>query len=166
MDLVARDVAATQDVKGKERAYVSRTIERDLAEPVGQYYLAQSHANKAPRRIITMELQALRDVTRAPQVDRIIVWDTVEDPIANEGILAKAAGWHVEGERRYQAEGHLDWQLKFTLRQRVFARKMATTHEAGDHDAAHEDAEELKRRLRELEDLTRQVERGRQREQR
>jgi hypothetical protein len=134
---------------------------------VGQYYLAQDHATKAPHRMIPTEIQALRDITHAAWVDRITLWDTVEEPISDDGILKKAAGWHLEEERPYQSGSHWDWQLKFTLRKRTFSRKTATTHEAKpSKETREQEAEEVKRRLRELEDLTRQVERERHREQR
>jgi hypothetical protein len=116
--------------------------------------------------VIVDEIQVLRDVARAQWVESVVVWDTVEDPIRDEGIIAKASGWELRESRQYQAGNHWDWQLKSTLRRRVFGRKTGVNAQTQPtKESRKTEEEELKQRLRELEDLTRQVERARRQQQ-
>jgi hypothetical protein len=147
VDKVAHDVWAAHDPAGSTRTYVN--MRYGPPEPgggtiynfIGRYYLCMESGRTFPPAAFRgrdIEMDALirvrqaaadvyvtMDMQRAPNLDRIVVWDqydarTGERPDTLSSKLPP--GWKLVQQNQYLTWEHWTWQTLETLRRREYAK--------------------------------------------
>jgi hypothetical protein len=167
LDLVARDVARSQDRKSPVRTYFTKGIMDDLQTPTGKYYLARQGKTKLQIKPTMSQAVAARDLMHSDWVTEPIVWDTLEQPMAGEGILSAALSWRMDSQNLYPVRDHWSWQIKQSLRQRIFTHSPPTTQEIirakGQEEQQPKEDPDLRNLKRQLDSLQKERERLRPR---
>ena len=158
IDLLARDVLATTDRKSTARTYVARSLEDDLLKTaVGRYYLERRDPKVKPR-FVQNETQIARDAAPARWVEQVVVWDTALEPIRGEHTFEQVARWRLRDEVRLIERDHWSWRQNQTLRQRIFTRgAIVLSTQPVKRAEEPSEIEELERRLKQMEELGRQL---------